>query len=102
MAYELSMMQGVSHEEYERRMDMCAERGYVFSTPDIFLAFHDETYNEQPAYFVLSAVGVNNEKVLQRFMKYAPHPKPWVLWSRNNEQRIRAFAWDRLAKKAGI
>jgi hypothetical protein len=74
----------------------------VFSAPDLFVAWHDETHNGQPAYFVVSAVGVNNEPVLKRFLRYAPHPKPWVLWSRNNERRVRAFAWDRLAKKAGI
>lgn len=101
-AYELAMSQGVPHEEYERRMGRCVEEGYVFSAPELFVAWHDETHNGQPAYFVVSAVGVNSEPVLKRFLKYAPHPKPWVLWSRNNEHRVRAFAWDRLAKKAGI
>jgi hypothetical protein len=102
LAYELAMSQGVPHEEYERRMGRCVEEGYVFSTPELFMAAHDDEHEGQPAYFVLFAVGINNEPVLKRFLKYAPHPKPWVVWARNNEQRRRAFAWDRLAKKAGI
>jgi hypothetical protein len=43
-----------------------------------------------------------NGNVLRRFMRYAPEPLPWVVWHRNNEERLRAFRWDQLAKKARI
>jgi hypothetical protein len=39
---------------------------------------------------------------VSRFMRYAPRPLPWVVWHRNNEERPRAFAWNKLAKKARI
>jgi hypothetical protein len=100
-AYEIAVECGVSPEEYEERMGLCVRDGYIFSTPDEFMAAHDAEHNGEPAYFILSAVG-GSGNVLARFLRYAPEPKPWVLWCRNNEQRIRAFRWDKLARKAGL
>ena len=100
-AYITAMDSGVSPEEYERRMGLCLREGYVFSTPSEFLAAHDAEHLGQQAYFILSAVG-GTGNVLARFMRYAPEPRPWILWCRNNEQRVRAFAWDKLARKAGL
>lgn len=100
-AYTSATESGVSPEEYEQRMGLCLREGYVFSTPWEFLAAHDAEHSGQPAYFILSAVG-GTGNVLARFMRYAPEPRPWILWCRNNEQRVRAFAWDKLARKAGL
>lgn len=100
-AYEIARERGVSPEEYEQRMWRCMNDGYVFSTPDEFMAAHNAEHNGQPAYFILSAVG-GSGNVLARFMRYAPEPRPWVLWCRNNEDRLRVFSWDKLARKAGL
>lgn len=100
-AYSMAIEHGASPEEYEERMGLCLREGYIFSTPTEFLAAHDAGHNGEMAYFVLSAVG-GDGNVLARFLRYAPEPRPWVLWCRNNEQRIRAFRWDKLARKAGL
>lgn len=100
-SYQIAIEHGVSPEEYEQRMNHCLLHGYVVSTPREFLAFHESEHNGQPAYFVLSAVG-GTGNVLARFMRYAQEPRHWVLWCRNNEERVRVFAWDKLARKAGL
>jgi hypothetical protein len=101
LAHSTAMSTGVTPEEWDRRLGRCLASGWVISTPTEFLAFHEAEYHEQPAYFVLMAAG-GGGNVLARFMRYAPEPKPWVLWCRNNESRIRAFHWEQLSKKAGI
>jgi hypothetical protein len=101
-AYDLAIAQGVSDQEWKDRIGQCLDDGYVFSTPTHFLAVQNAEHLGEPAYFVLSAFGGDGGNVLARFMRYIQTPKPWVLWCRNNERRIRAFRWDKLAKKAGI
>ena len=100
-AYEYAMKRGVSPEEWRKRINWCLEYGHVISTPKEFLAFHDAEHNGEPAYFVAIALG-GTGNVLGRFMRYACEKKKWVLWCRNNEERVRVFAWDKLARKAGI
>lgn len=94
------MAHGISTEEWSRRIAECLECGYVFSTPSEFMAAMDGEHDGQPAYRVwVAAGGAGN--VLRRFMRYAPEPRPWVIWHRRNEARSRVFAWDKLMKKAG-
>lgn len=100
-AHARAIKNGVTPEEYEERMGLCLREGYVFSTPTDFMAAHDAGHNGEMAYFVLTAVA-SGDNVLARLMGYFPEPRPWVLWCRNNEQRIRAFRWDKLARKVGL
>jgi hypothetical protein len=100
-AYTWALEHGVTLEEWAEKIEHCLLHGWIVSTPDHFLAFHKTEHNGQPAYFVVKALG-GSGNVLQRFMRYAPEPLPWVLWHRNNEKRQRAFRWEQLAKKARI
>ena len=100
-AHHIATQQGVSEEEFHQRMARCFADGYVVATPSEFLALHHDEHNGEPAYFVLSAVG-GSGNVLARFMRYVPEPRPWVLWCRNNEERVRVFSWDKLARRAGL
>ena len=101
LAYTTAIEQGVSPEEYADRIGLCWLHGTVVSTPTEFLAFHEASHLGERAYFVCMAVG-GYGNVLERFLRYAPEPRRWVLWCRNNEERIRAFRWDKLARKAGL
>jgi hypothetical protein len=100
-AHAIADQCGVSQEEFHLRMARCFADGYVMATPLEFLAVHHDEHNGEPAYFVLMAVG-GFGNVVSRFMRYVPKPRPWVLWCRNNEERVRVFAWDKLARKAGL
>ena len=100
-AFTWAIAHDISEDEWQAKIEHCLLHGWVISTPDHFLAFHKTEHAGQPAYFVSMALGGSGH-VLQRFMRYAPEPLPWVLWHRNNETRLRAFAWDKLQKKARI
>jgi hypothetical protein len=100
-AYQWSLEHGVTPQQWSEKIERCLLSGWVISTPDHFLAFHKSQHNGHPAYFVVMALG-GSGNVLQRFMRYAPEPLPWVLWHRNNQQQLKAFHWDQLAKKARI
>jgi hypothetical protein len=100
-AFTWALANGVTQERWEREVARCLNEGWFISTPDQFLAFYKTEHAGQPAYFVVMALG-GNGNVLRRFMRYAPEPLPWVVWHRNNEERLRAFRWDQLAKKARI
>lgn len=100
-AYIWASEHGVTPQEWHDNIERCLLEGWIISTPDTFLAFRKDQHAGRPAYFVAMAYGGSGHP-LKRFMQYAPEPLPWVLWHRNNEPRLRAFAWDKLAKKARI
>jgi hypothetical protein len=100
-AYNTAMACGISSQEYSAKILECLENGVVISTPMEFLAALDAEHDGQPAWFVYMAAG-GPGNVLGRFMRYAPEPRPYVLWHRHNEDRRRVFAWDKLIKKARI
>jgi len=99
-AYHSALKHGISPQEWSAWIKHCLREGYIFSTPTEFLAVIDTDYNGEPAYFVYYAAGGTGH-VLKRFLRYAPSPKPWVIWHRRNEAQPRVFAWDKLTKKAG-
>lgn len=99
-AYQSALKHGISPQEWSERISDCLQRGYVWCSPQEFLAFENAEHNGEPAYFVYFAAG-GTGNVLARFLRYAPQPRPWVIWHRRNETRPRVFAWDKLMKKAG-
>jgi hypothetical protein len=99
-AYNSALKFGITPEEWSERISECLQRGYVFSSPTEFVAALDTEHQGEMAYLVYIAAGGSGH-VLGRFLRYAPRPKPWVIWHRRNEARPRVFAWDKLMKKIG-
>ncbi len=99
-AYATAQQHGISPEEFRQRISDCFARGYVFSTPSEFVAAEPCEHNGQPAYFVYMAAG-GSGNALGRFLRYAPEPRPYIIWQRRNDGRPRVFTWDKLMKKAG-
>ena len=57
---------------------------------------------EANAWFVYMAASENHSNPVREFMRLATRPHKWALWSRHNESRVRAFAWDALSRKVNL
>ena len=101
-AQHWALQHGIPAEDWQAKIEECLLRGWLISTPDDFVAALPDEHDGQPAYFVVMALGHGGGHALQRFLRYAPGPRPYVLWHRRNEPRRRAFRWEQLAKKARI
>ena len=93
-----------STEPFEAILGWHLSAGVVYSSPDAFMLAREVYWNgeaindgEPNAWLVELAAG--NADAFGRFMRVAPRPQPWVLWSRRGESRIRAFRWEHLAKR---
>lgn len=100
-AYQWAMDHGVTPQEWEEKIHRCMTTGLLISTTEEFVAAYPTEHLGEAAYFVVMAFGGSGHP-LRRFLRYAPPHLPWVLWSRRNEKRVRAYRWEQLAKKAGI
>jgi hypothetical protein len=94
------MEHGITPQQWHDKIQQVLSGGaYVVITPEEFLVVEQTEHHGEPAYFVyMAAGGIGN--VVRRFMRFVP-ARPWVLWHRRNEKRLRVFRWETLAKKAG-
>jgi hypothetical protein len=91
-------------ETFEELLGWHLSSGVIYSAPDAFMLAREVHWNgesvddgEPNAWLIELAAG--SADAFGRLMRVAPHPQPWVLWSRRGESRIRAFRWDNLAKR---
>jgi hypothetical protein len=101
-AHAWAMRHGITPAEWKQKLEQALlGGGYVFVTPDDFMVAERTEHEGEPAYFIYMALGTGRD-TLRRLGRYFPEPLPWVLWHRRNEPRLRAFRWDKLAKKVRI
>jgi hypothetical protein len=95
---------------FEQVLGWHLSRGYVWSTPDVFMVAREECYDaatgefcvgEPNCWFVELAAGRAGLPV-REFMRVAPYPHRWVAWCRRNEPRVKAFEWGKLSKKVRL
>lgn len=95
---------------FEERVGYYFARGYVWSTPEVFMLAREICWDGKQcvdgapnAWFVeLAAANEGCVNAVREMLRVAPHPHEWVCWCRRGERRIRAFAWGKLIRKAGL
>jgi hypothetical protein len=86
------------------------KKGLVYSSPQVFICgrecfwdgedYHmDKTPN---AWFVQMAAATGHTNPVREFMRVASRPQHYALWCRRNDGRVRAFAWETLARKVNL
>lgn len=104
----------ISTETFEESFGWHLSCGYVWSTPEVFLLAREVHWDadreeiainedlERNAWFVTLAASVGSANPVREFLRIAPHKRPWCLWCRRGEMRVRAFEWDKLSKKVRL
>jgi hypothetical protein len=88
----------------------CFKEGLLYSSPEIFLCAREVLWDGETAYmsnrpnawFVHMAASSGHANPVKAFMQAATKPHRWVLWHRRNEERLRVFNWESLARKVGL
>jgi hypothetical protein len=83
--------------------------GYVVSTPEHFIMFHDmhwdgreaRTDMEPNGYFVTMAASCAGNAVAA-LMRLCPSKRDYVAWVRRSGSDMRVYNWDKLTRKVGI
>ena len=84
--------------------------GYVVSTPEHFIMFHDMHWDGKEAradmmkpngYFVTMATsGARN--AVAAMMRLCPSKRDYVAWVRRGGSDMKVYNWDKLKSKVGI
>ena len=94
-------------ESFEQSVGWHMSQGLVHITRNEFLLASEVqldgrryTYGQAPnAWLVYMACTTEASRGLGELMRVFPHELPWVVWARNNENRLRIFDWKKIKNK---
>jgi len=97
-------------ETFEETLGWHLSSGLVYSTDQVFLLAREVRWDgtevhddgERNAWFVELAASAGHANPVREFLRVASRPHQWALWCRHNSFEIRAYLWEKLAKKVRL
>lgn len=102
--------ENTTDETFEQTLGWHLTNGLIYSTPQVFLLARECRWDgaevcddgEPNAWFVELAASAGCTNPVREFMRVASRPQRWALWCRHNSFEVRAYDWNKLARKAGL
>jgi hypothetical protein len=100
-----------TNETFEETLGWHLTNGLIYSTPQIFLLARETHWDgaeanddagPHNAWFVELAASADHANPVREFLRVASRPQQWALWCRHNSFEVRAYDWNKLARKVGL